>query len=233
MCNLSIYFICVYVQSINISYLWICAIYQFHISVYVQSINIFYLWICAIFQYILSRTFTICQYSIYGNVKSINILFVVICTLSVFYIYLICGNVSSISISYLCICAICQYPVCGYVQSIFIFHLRICAIYLYPFWGNVQSISILSYLWKCAIYQYILSMDLLKVVSRLTGRIYFWAQFLKVIILDGNSEIGALVRSNLFNLICLRHLLRPRAVTNWSLSPKWKWCRPYFLMQIH
>ena len=32
------------------------------------------------------------------------------------------------------------------------------------------------------------------------------------LILDGNSEIGAHVRSNLCYLICLRHLIRPRAV---------------------
>ena len=31
---------------------------------------------------------------------------------------------------------------------------------------------------------------------------------------DGNSVIGAQVRSNLFYLICLRHLIRMRAVTN-------------------
>ena len=33
-------------------------------------------------------------------------------------------------------------------------------------------------------------------------------------ILDGDSEIGAQVRSNIFYLICLRHLIRPRAVSN-------------------
>ena len=33
-------------------------------------------------------------------------------------------------------------------------------------------------------------------------------------ILDGNSEIGAHVRSNLCYLICLRRLIRSRAVTN-------------------
>ena len=35
-----------------------------------------------------------------------------------------------------------------------------------------------------------------------------------VLIIDGNSEKGAHVRSNLSYLICLRHLNRPRAVTN-------------------
>ena len=34
----------------------------------------------------------------------------------------------------------------------------------------------------------------------------------KVLILDGNSEIGAQVRSILLYFICLRHLLRSRAV---------------------
>ena len=35
------------------------------------------------------------------------------------------------------------------------------------------------------------------------------------LMLDGNSVIGACVRSNLCYLICLRHLLWSRAVTNW------------------
>ena len=35
-----------------------------------------------------------------------------------------------------------------------------------------------------------------------------------VLILDGNSEIGAHVRSELYYLICLGHLIRSRAVTN-------------------
>ena len=35
-----------------------------------------------------------------------------------------------------------------------------------------------------------------------------------VIILDGSPEIGALIRSNLCNLICLMHLIGSRAVTN-------------------
>ena len=35
-----------------------------------------------------------------------------------------------------------------------------------------------------------------------------------VLILDGSSEIGAHVRSNLGHIICLRHLFRSRTVTN-------------------
>ena len=35
-----------------------------------------------------------------------------------------------------------------------------------------------------------------------------------VIILDGNLEIGAHARSNISYLICLRHLIRLREVTN-------------------
>ena len=38
--------------------------------------------------------------------------------------------------------------------------------------------------------------------------------------LDGNPEIGAHVRSNLCYLICLRHLIRSRAVTRYFLSEK-------------
>ena len=32
--------------------------------------------------------------------------------------------------------------------------------------------------------------------------------------LEGNSEISAHIRINLYYLICLRHLIRPRAVTH-------------------
>ena len=39
-------------------------------------------------------------------------------------------------------------------------------------------------------------------------------------ILNGSSEIGAHVRSNLCDLICLRHLIKTRAVTNRIFSPK-------------
>ena len=39
-------------------------------------------------------------------------------------------------------------------------------------------------------------------------------KLLYLLILDGNSEIGAHVRSNLWYLICLRHWFRPRAVGN-------------------
>ena len=40
-------------------------------------------------------------------------------------------------------------------------------------------------------------------------------------ILDGNSEIGAQVRTNLCYLMCLLHLIRSSAVTNWIFfSPK-------------
>ena len=39
-------------------------------------------------------------------------------------------------------------------------------------------------------------------------------QCMMVSILDGNSRIGAHVRSNLCYLICLRYLIRSRAVTN-------------------
>ena len=35
-----------------------------------------------------------------------------------------------------------------------------------------------------------------------------------VLIIDGSAEIGAHVRSNIFNLICLRHLIRSRAIIN-------------------
>ena len=43
-----------------------------------------------------------------------------------------------------------------------------------------------------------------------------------VLILEGNSEIGEHVRNNLRYLICLSHLIRPRAVTNQRnvFSPK-------------
>ena len=35
-----------------------------------------------------------------------------------------------------------------------------------------------------------------------------------LLILDGNSEKAAHVRSNFCYLICLKHLIRPKAVTN-------------------
>ena len=35
-----------------------------------------------------------------------------------------------------------------------------------------------------------------------------------MLILDSNSDIIAYVRSNLCYLICVRHLMRPKAVTN-------------------
>ena len=41
-----------------------------------------------------------------------------------------------------------------------------------------------------------------------------------VLILDGNSEIGAHVGSNLRCLICLKHFIRLRAVTNQTCFPK-------------
>ena len=41
-----------------------------------------------------------------------------------------------------------------------------------------------------------------------------------MVILDGNSEIGGHVRSNLFYLTCLRHLIKSRAVTNRIFCPK-------------
>ena len=41
-----------------------------------------------------------------------------------------------------------------------------------------------------------------------------------VYILDGNSAIGAHIRSNLCSLIGLRHLIRSRAVTNPTFYPK-------------
>ena len=47
-----------------------------------------------------------------------------------------------------------------------------------------------------------------------------------VLILDGNLETGAQIRSNVCYLICLRHLIRSRAVTNRVyLTPK----EPIFL----
>ena len=41
-----------------------------------------------------------------------------------------------------------------------------------------------------------------------------------VLIIDGNAEIGAQVGSNLCYLICLKHLIISRAVTNRIFSPK-------------
>ena len=41
-----------------------------------------------------------------------------------------------------------------------------------------------------------------------------WASTIMVLILDGTSIIGALVRSNLCYLVCLRHSIRSRAVKN-------------------
>ena len=41
-----------------------------------------------------------------------------------------------------------------------------------------------------------------------------------LLILDGNSELGARVRSNLCYLICFRHLLGSRAVTNRNVFSK-------------
>ena len=49
--------------------------------------------------------------------------------------------------------------------------------------------------------------------------IWFWPSFRKIkfilgaLILDGNSKIGVLLRSDLGYLICLRHFFRTRAVT--------------------
>ena len=43
-----------------------------------------------------------------------------------------------------------------------------------------------------------------------------------ILILDGNSEICAHVKSNLFHLICSRHSIWSRVVTNQKFSsPKW------------
>ena len=42
--------------------------------------------------------------------------------------------------------------------------------------------------------------------------------FTMVHILDGNSEMGVRVRNNLYYLICLRHLITSRAVTNRNFS---------------
>ena len=48
-----------------------------------------------------------------------------------------------------------------------------------------------------------------------------WLGGCMVVILDCISEKGAQERSNLYYLICLRHLIRSRAVTNWLFfSPK-------------
>ena len=53
----------------------------------------------------------------------------------------------------------------------------------------------------------------------------FVENFVMVLILNFNSVIGAHVRSNLYHFICLRHLIRSRAVTNRIFfSPK----RPFF-----
>ena len=39
-------------------------------------------------------------------------------------------------------------------------------------------------------------------------------------LLDGNSEIGAQVRSNICYLNCIKHLIRSRAVTNRTPTPR-------------
>ena len=49
----------------------------------------------------------------------------------------------------------------------------------------------------------------------------------KWMILDGNSEINTHIRSNFCYLICLRRLIRSRAVTNlffFSARPYFPWC---------
>ena len=46
------------------------------------------------------------------------------------------------------------------------------------------------------------------------------------LIIDGNSELGVHIRSNLCYQICLRHLINSRAVTNWTLFFR---KRPIFL----
>ena len=48
---------------------------------------------------------------------------------------------------------------------------------------------------------------------------YPWVFFM-VLILDGNSEIGAHIRRNICYLICLMHLIRSKAVTNQFFPPK-------------
>ena len=48
-------------------------------------------------------------------------------------------------------------------------------------------------------------------------RIHSWLQrkqITMILISDGNSEMGAYVRSNLYYSICLRHFIRSRSVTN-------------------
>ena len=47
-----------------------------------------------------------------------------------------------------------------------------------------------------------------------------------VLILDGNSELGAYVRSNICYWICLRNLITSRAFTNRSLKDQ------FFLMRV-
>ena len=41
-----------------------------------------------------------------------------------------------------------------------------------------------------------------------------------VLLLDGNRDIGAHLRSNLCYFICLRHFIRSRTVKIWIFSPK-------------
>ena len=47
-----------------------------------------------------------------------------------------------------------------------------------------------------------------------------FALCIKVLILDGNSEVGVYVRSKLCYLICLRHLIRPIELKNPNLFRK-------------
>ena len=46
-----------------------------------------------------------------------------------------------------------------------------------------------------------------------------------MLLLDGNSEIGAHLRSDIVNLICSMHLIRSRAVSNLKFIPE----KPFFL----
>ena len=52
----------------------------------------------------------------------------------------------------------------------------------------------------------------MRVLYTSTGGTYIYSH--GTYIIDGNKEIGMNIRSNLCYLICLRHLIRSRAVTN-------------------
>ena len=88
--------------------------------------------------------------------------------------------------------------------------IRTCMVWAARCWDSVASRPCRT----CNIYVCSLSHD--------QNLLHEWSMEL---ILDGNPEVGAQVRNILCYLICLRHLIRSRAVTNWIFSPK----RPFYL----